>query len=165
MAKQRITSLRNAAQQRLTNDLIMEGERIMKRAYESRDFKDRTYNLHDSYGSAVYHNGLLVKDSIRTLSPMATKPKKWYGELMYGHDEVVDYLMRYKPRSSGFQLVVVAQMPYGEILEEGRGNLKRKYKVISGINSEMSQAARDFMGKYGGRRGTKVTVRRIEDAI
>ena len=38
-------------------------------------------------------------------------------------------------------LVVAAAMPYGVVLEKGGGGLRRKYKVISGINSEVCNLA------------------------
>lgn len=49
--------------------LTKEGERIIKNAYRLREWDNRTWNLKDSYGSAVYVYGNLQPDSIRFLSP------------------------------------------------------------------------------------------------
>ena len=49
----------------LISQLADDGEKAIREAYEGREFTNRTYNLHDSYGSAVYYNGTLVKGSIR----------------------------------------------------------------------------------------------------
>ena len=49
----------------LISQLANDGEKSIREAYEGREFTNRTYNLHDSYGSAVYYNGTLVKSSIR----------------------------------------------------------------------------------------------------
>jgi hypothetical protein len=48
--------------------LTDEGERIIKTAYSRRNWRNRTYNLHDSYGSAVFKNGALLRDTIRYVS-------------------------------------------------------------------------------------------------
>ena len=45
---------------RLIDELAEDGRKAIQTAYENRDFTNRTYNLHDSYGSAVYYNGVLV---------------------------------------------------------------------------------------------------------
>ena len=45
--------------------LADEGERIILDAYNRKGFNNRTYNLHDSYGSAVYRNGVLLRHTIR----------------------------------------------------------------------------------------------------
>lgn len=47
------------------NQLADEGERIILDAYRRKGFNNRTYNLHDSYGSAVYRNGNLLRHTIR----------------------------------------------------------------------------------------------------
>ena len=36
---------------------------------------------------------------------------------------------------------MAAAMPYGVVLEKGGGGLRRKYKVISGINTEVGNLA------------------------
>lgn len=123
--------------------LADEGDKLITQAVNSRDYTHRTLNLHDSYGSAVYLNGALVERSIRTLPAQATKAKKYKGNEIRGAEEIIKYFRSYKPKSA-IELVVAAAMPYGVVLEkgeEGGGGLKHKYKVISGINTEVGNLA------------------------
>lgn len=48
--------------------LTEQGEKIIKEAYSRRNWKNQTYNLHDSYGSAVFKDGNLLRSSIRYIS-------------------------------------------------------------------------------------------------
>ena len=48
--------------------LTEQGEKIIKQAYSRRNWKNQTYNLHDSYGSAVFKDGNLLRSSIRYVS-------------------------------------------------------------------------------------------------
>lgn len=164
----RITSLRSEAQKALVDRLVNIGIETMRQAYESADFsKNKTQNLHDSYGCAVYHNGMLVKGTIHTLTetPKATQPRRLYGKDVYGREHVEDYLRLYKPRSGGFQLVVIASMPYAGILEAGKTPLHRKYQVISGIKEAMIDKAKDLGGTRSRRREGRYVIRHIKDAI
>lgn len=161
------TTLRAQAQQALVDRLVNIGIEAMKQAFESADFKkDKTQNLHDSYGCAVYHNGLLVKNTIHTLTeqPRATQPRRLNGEDVYGREHVEDYLRSYKPRSRGFQLVVIASMPYAGILEAGKSPLHRRYRVISGIKEAMLDKAKNLGGTRSRRLEGKYVIRHIKDA-
>lgn len=134
---------------KIVDMLANEGGKLILQAVNSRDYTHRTYNLHDSYGSAVYLNGKLVDDSIRTLEPKATEVKKYKGNKLKGSEEIMKYFRSYEPKSE-IELLVVAAMPYGVVLEkgeEGGGGLKRKYKVISGINTEVTALAAKLNAK------------------
>lgn len=149
--------------------LADEGEAAIRTAYRHKDFTNRLYNLHDSYGSAVYYNGRLVKRSIRYLGPEKhtkgiegtgwqwTKARSmpdfrgtryFPGDQidMTGREEVMDFFSQYTPPSTGIQLVVVAAMWYASILEKGGGNLRRKWRVISGARSSMDAIAQLYGG-------------------
>jgi hypothetical protein len=161
------TTLRAQAQKDLVDKLVKIGKDVMEKAFKSADFKkDKTQNLHDSYGCAVYHNGLLVKDTIQTLTehPKATQPRRLEGEDVYGREHIEDYLRSYKPRSRGFQLVVIASMPYAGILEAGKSPLNRKYTVISGIKDELKTEAKNLGGTRSRRLEGKYVIRHIKDA-
>lgn len=131
---------------KIVDMLSDEGGKLILQAVNSRDYTHRTYNLHDSYGSAVYLNGKLVDKSIRTLEPMATEAKKYKGSKLKGSEEIMKYFRSYKPKSE-IELLVVAAMPYGRVLEKGEGGLRRKYKVISGINTEVTALAAKLNAK------------------
>ena len=152
----------------LIDELADDGYAAIWEAYLTRDFTNRTYHLHDSYASAVYNNGRLVKRSIRYVGPEHAKVGIYTGWEwtksrsmpnfrgvryqkgdqidMTGREEVMDFFSQYTPPRKGIQLVVVAAMWYANVLEEGGGNLKRKWRVISGARSIMDELA----GKYGG---------------
>ena len=120
--------------------LANEGGKLILQAVNSRDYTHRTYNLHDSYGSAVYLNGKLVEKSVMLLGSKATKAKSYKGSKLKGSEEIMKYFRSYKPKSA-IELVVAAAMPYGVVLEKGGGGLRHKYKVISGINTEVGNLA------------------------
>ena len=120
--------------------LADEGGKLILQAVNSRDYTHRTYNLHDSYGSAVYLNGKLVEKSVMLLGSKATKAKSYKGSKLKGSEEIMKYFQSYKPKSE-IELVVAAAMPYGVVLEKGSDGLKHKYKVISGINTEVGNLA------------------------
>ena len=120
--------------------LADEGGKLILQAVNSRDYTHRTYNLHDSYGSAVYLNDKLVEKSVMLLGSKATKAKSYKGSKLKGSEEIMKYFRSYKPKSA-IELVVAAAMPYGVVLEKGGGGLRHKYKVISGINTEVGNLA------------------------
>ena len=126
----------------LTSQSTDDGEKAIRQAYEGREFTNRTYNLHDSYGSAVYYDGTLVKSSIRYVgAELAEEDER------YGRNEVNEFFSNYRPKNrKGIDLVIVAAMFYADILEEGKGRLKRKYKVIAEGEDYMKNLATHFRG-------------------
>lgn len=131
---------------KIVDMLSDEGGKLILQAVNSRDYTHRTLNLHDSYGSAVYLNGALVEKSVMLLGSKATEAKKYKGNSLKGSEEIMKYFRSYKPKSE-IELLVVAAMPYGVVLEKGEGGLRRKYKVISGINTEVTALAAKLNAK------------------
>lgn len=132
----------------LIDKLTQDGERLVKRAYETRTFQNQTFNLHDSYGSAVYVNGKLIKSSIRYAgAPQAKSGRVWGEELIEGRFEINAFFDWFKPGTKGIDLVVIAAMPYANILEKGAG-LRRKYRVISGARDLMNTVAYSYNGRF-----------------
>ena len=150
--------------ERLVDELTVEGEKAIKAAYGSRGFKNRLYNLHDSYASAVYSYGQLVKKSIRYVGTEMSRKGLSMGwsykgkrsmpdrkgirylggdeMLMSGREEAMDFLSQYTPTSDGVTLVIVAAMFYTTFLE------KRNFRVISGARSIMEDIAGRYRGTY-----------------
>lgn len=121
-------------------DLIKKGEELVRKAFATSEFnQNRTQNLADSYGSCLFVNGREYPNSRKFLTPNqhASRPRRWYGELLEGREEIGKFFDNYTPVAGRTELVIAVAMPYGPILEEGGGRLKRKYRVISGISSEM----------------------------
>ena len=153
---------------KLINDLTWQGEKAIRVAYRRRDFTNRLYNLRDSYGSAVYYNGRLLKHTIRYLGPEIGKPidntgwtwnkqrsmPDWRGERrqkgeeipMRGRDEIMEFFQKYRPSVTGLHLVVVASMWYANVLEKGGGGIHHKYKVISGARDVVEGIAKQVGG-------------------
>lgn len=149
MARTFKSNLKENFERRLVNELTDYGERIINEAYNTKTFENKTFNLHDSYGSAVYKDGVYINGTLRTLEPQATKPKKVNGQMVKGKNVVSRYLRDYRPKQKGLSLVVVAAMPYGDILEAGQSPLTQKYRVISGARWMMRSLAYSLSSKFG----------------
>lgn len=128
-------------------------EDLVYTAYMTGTYDEETGNLADSIGAAVYRDGKLLEDTLAYRQPRATKPKEWYdGDFRSGHEEMMNYFRNYKPKSMGLTIVLVAAMPYAEVLELGpRANelrtktpLRHKYKVIT----DAYGALKALKGKY-----------------
>lgn len=156
---------------KLVNELAADGARAIHFAFSSRGFVNRTYNLHDSYGSAVFVNGSLYPETIRYAGSAQAQDKSarqmgdykggrtwpnkqgkrhYTGDTIYvsGREEVNRFFLDYQSKGStksGIELVIVAAMFYASILEGGRGRLRRRYQVISGATNVMGSLA----NKYG----------------
>jgi hypothetical protein len=130
----------------IINSLANEGGRIIKEAYESSGFKNRTGNLHDSYVSAVFYNGRLQKDTVRYVGTEMSSTYREYSNSMEGgeveatkgREEADKFLAKYqfsKGRQGGIVLVIAAAMFYSTIVE------KRGYQVLSQVQWELDRIA------------------------
>lgn len=118
-------------------------------------WQHRSYNLHDSFASAVYVNGKIA--SVDYLgSPRSTRHDKKTGKT--GRQTVDDYLQSHRFGSTNKELVlvVVAAMFYTGILENGGKSDKGpqdKFVVISPakeyIASRYDTAIEPVLRKYG----------------
>jgi hypothetical protein len=114
--------------------LASQGERIIRECESERSYTHRTHNLQDSYGYGVYAEGRKVASGYLG-GQNASEPKKWYGQTVSGRTEIEQYLNNYSS-PDGMELIIVAAMPYAEVLENGgasngRFTYQHKYKVIS----------------------------------
>ena len=132
---------------RVISFLAMIGEKSIQEAYQNRGFTNRTYNLKDSYGSAVYYNGALLDTTIRYIGPPEAKTKR---RGKSGREEVNKFFRDYSPKSNGYEIVVVATMPYAGELELGGGQLKRKYHVMAGARDLLERVAAKYGAKLKG---------------
>ena len=76
-------------------------------------WQNRTFNLEDSIGYAIYYNGASVYQKVDSKKASEMKNGK------YGHDEAIDFLTAYSA-GDGYTLVVVAGMYYALPLESVR---------------------------------------------
>ena len=96
------------------------GYYAMMDAYSKRSFQHRSRNLHDSYASAVYVNGNLIKSSIRYVGGQLSR-RVDHNTKKTGRETVNDYLRSHSfgGANNEIVLVVVAAMYYAGILEAG----------------------------------------------
>lgn len=92
----------------------------------------RTGALHDSFGSAVYVDGVLQKDTIRFVDDSTWRNER--NNRWNGRRELLEYFHRIKPRSkkNEVSIVVIAAVPYALFLEKGTHAGRYKIRVISG---------------------------------
>lgn len=124
------------------------GYRAMMDAYAKRGFQHRTRNLHDSYGSAVYVDGVLIEDSIRYVGGILSrkvdpKTKKT------GRETLDDYFRSHRFGATNHEIVVivVAAMYYAGILES-----QNRYVITPArdyIDANWESAMASVFTKYG----------------
>lgn len=120
------------AEQEFVKKLAKLGYDAIMYAYRNRGFKHKTYNLHDSYGSAVYYDGKLIESSIRyAQAELSKKPDKL--TLQTGRQALNEFLRsrRYGRARHEFVLVCVAAMYYTQYLEKGKHRGAYRIQVIS----------------------------------
>lgn len=155
----------------LVNALAKLGGEAALYAYRKKSFTNRTFNLHDSYGSAVYVNGVLQEETIRYaggqmshrpgfLKQTGKTPKKRskLGQRSYRYGkngrDVLHVFFRgnqwYKGHTfgkSGIVLVVVAAMWYAGMLA------KKGYRVAGAaneyLNSHLNKVVSDVCKQHG----------------
>jgi hypothetical protein len=128
---------------KLIKFLSEEADKIIAEELNRVNYKNDTDNLHDSYGWGIYVNGKLSKSGYQTKYALA--PRIWEREPLYGRDAITDFLERkYKPHD-GIDLVIVAAMPYGQILQE-----KYKYEVIAIAQNQLKALSNRIKGSTFG---------------
>jgi hypothetical protein len=115
-------------------DMCSYGDELMRQAYENRSWKNKTFNLKDSFGWVVYNNGNEYRHGYIG-NEQSTGSKKIYGEEMKGRGVLDSFIKDYAPIVNGVELVIVAAMPYGLWLET-----RYNYEVLSSIKDELERA-------------------------
>lgn len=126
----------------IIKELKADGQHILDECLQERDYANQSFNLQDSYGFAIYKFGQRV--FTKTTKPVASEPKKWYGEMLQGSKEIESFFQAYQPGKT-IELVIAAAMPYAEVLENASSGQLRKYKVVSMSYDKLRQLS----GKYG----------------
>lgn len=96
----------------------------------------RRGNLHDSFGSAVYVDGVLQSGTIRYVDE-ETWAKSSDPRFGFGRRALNEYFNRIHPKNkkNEVMLVVVAAMPYTKFLEKGSHAGGYRIRVISGARA------------------------------
>lgn len=107
----------------IVSSLSSIAHKVALEAYRQHSFENRTYNLHDSYGSAVFVNGKLIEESIRYVERSYSKKESTHRRTPLGAETGRKALRRFfdeaKPiRTSDYITVVIAAaMWYAELVE------------------------------------------------
>lgn len=127
-----------------TKMLLSYAPQELQRAYENRSFKNRTYNLADSYVWVVYYCGEVQGSGFMWAGSKAQSNSIYEGKSIDGRQLADDFINSYQSNiSSGWELVLAAAAPYAYNLESGEGRSRRFY-VISSVFDEITS---DFRGK------------------
>ncbi|MEE1082192.1 MAG: hypothetical protein UH850_00400 [Paludibacteraceae bacterium] len=133
----------------VAKSLAKEGQRIIRHAYLNRKWKNRTYNLYNSYVAGVIVNGRVR--SIMYLGPERAPAPKYntrgkYGKKFHstsrkigytyaerGRREANNFIMSYakQHKSKKVTLVIGVAMFYAGILE------RKGYHVLLGVGAEL----------------------------
>lgn len=143
-----------AVSESLIQALANKGEDLINKAYQQRGWENRTWNLHDSYVSAVFVNGRLRDDTIRfvdngremsryavDVGSTGTASVDLGAIQTNGREEAYEFLKGYRASGRGrqntIQLVVGAAMFYSGILES------KGYAVLANIEWELIDLLHD----------------------
>lgn len=108
----------------IAQSLASIGWKVALEAYRQHTYTNRTYNLHDSYGSAVFIEGKLVEGSIRYVERAMSKKEDRHGhsisesrtgrQALHRFFENSHWIVRKKDQIT---VVVAAAMWYADIVE------------------------------------------------
>lgn len=134
-----------AIEEDLIGALAREGQRIINLAYASRGFENESWNLHDSYVSAVFKGGRLVPGTVRYVGEEKSKyfrevevGDKADSQPVSGREEANKFLrtLQFSPRPGGIALIIGAAMFYSGIVES------RGYSVLANVQTDLEELSK-----------------------
>lgn len=136
---------------KLIESLFKDGMNIIYEAKATKEAQNRTYNMEDAFGCAVFYQGKIVKKGYANPSPMSTEIHKgWKAagiEANTGRGYLDEFFNTYKPMSNGMFLICVNAIYYAPILEDGRQpNAKAKYRIISQTDYLLNNLKNKYKG-------------------
>lgn len=142
------------------------GWQVALEAYRRKTYTNRTYNLHDSYGSAVFVNGVLVPDSIKYVERAMSKKRDTHGHAVTGAKTGREALQRFfkQPwivrKKDHVTLVVAAAMWYGDIVESKGYVVLDEEFVKNEISLRFKRVLPSILAKYPDLKGFEPTIRK-----
>lgn len=122
-------------------------------------------NLHDSFGSAVYVDGQLRRDTVRFVdSELWSKGKERSGkDHLQGRSRLWEYLESIHPKRGKNEpvLVCVAAMYYTKFLEKGTHRGRYKIQVISGARDYVNRHWHEIVPKVYAKLGLKKPMAKV----
>lgn len=158
--------IKDKATKALVEALTTVGWQVAMAAYRRKTYTNRTFNLHDSYGSAVYVDGNLVPDSIKYVNRARSKRADRHGHSITGAKTGREALNRFFNQAwvvrnkDRVTLVVAAAMWYGDIVEsKGYVVLDEKF-VKSETSRRLATVLPSIISKYPELKGLEPMLRR-----
>ena len=166
--------IKDKATRAIVETLTTIGWEVAMEAYRRKTYTNRTFNLHDSYGSAVFVDGKLIPDSIKFIErAYATRPKR-HGhnlvnrsgknkyEAMTGRESLKRFFDQawIVRKSDHITLVVAASMWYGDIVESKGYVVLDEHFVRNAVSHRWGYKFPQVLSKYPELKGFEPTIRR-----
>lgn len=151
--------IKDKATKALVEALTTVGWQVAMEAYRRKTYTNRTFNLHDSYGSAVYVDGVLQPDTKKYVNRSRSKRNDVHGHIdsdnryapygLNGRRALDDFFNNLKiSKRRKVTLVVAAAMWYGELVEsKGFVVLDEKF-VENAVQHRLAFVLPPILAKY-----------------
>lgn len=137
--------VKNAMMRDIAKELKTIAWKVALKAYKSARFKNQSYNLHDSYGSAVFINGILVEGSIKYVERSRSKRVDRHSHSITGARtgrEALERLFRTPwivRKKDSITVVVAAAMWYAQHVDKKGLNVIDQAQIKSDISYEINR--------------------------
>lgn len=121
MSLQRSGTIPSLASSKIMQTVILDALRKLGKigvdyAIKNHEFQNRSNNLEDSYGFAIYYNKAIIEQPFM-YDKNAIRMVEVEGKMYSGYREGQKFLLNYKPDTNSYTLVVVAGMIYASFVE------------------------------------------------
>lgn len=146
--------IKDKATKAIVEALTTIGWKVAMEAYRRKTYTNRTFNLHDSYGSAVFVDGKLVEDSIKFVNRSRSKRDDTHGHSITGAKNGRDAFRRFLDsawivrKKDHITLIVAAAMWYGELVESKGYIVLDEHFVKSEVTQRLGQVLPQVLSKY-----------------
>lgn len=148
-------NIRGDLESQIVNYLATEGQKIVNKAYWSKEAKDVSGTMHDAYGYAVYYKGQEKRRGYAAGGQMSSEVhhgwKKKGIPADTGRGYLDSFFNSYKSQVTrkGFVLICVNAVYYAQILEDGAQgrpsrSISTRYRIISQISDSMYEFQKIF---------------------
>lgn len=154
-----VEQIKDRAIKALVEALTTIGYQVALEAYRRKTYTNRTFNLHDSYGSAVFVDGVLIPDSKKYVNRARSKRNDVHGHIdsdnryapygLNGRRALDDFFNNLKvSKRKKVTLVVAAAMWYGELVEsKGYVVLDERF-VSNAVSHRLAFVLPPILAKY-----------------
>lgn len=155
MAKKVRSQLLQNAQKAVIDYLARQGQQMVDDAYRTKETHDKSGNMRDAYGWAVYVNGAIVRRGDTGAQTSTKVHKGWEKHNIpanTGRGYLDDFFDTYQDvPERGMALVVVNAVYYTSILEDGAQGrpsvpVSAQYRIISQVADSIYDIKRHFKG-------------------